>query len=175
MASELRGDYVFSNGSVSFTGSLFMPSGSISNAHISNDANSRIAAAKLVHRYDLAHGQANGADVVTQTQLLRVCKGAGQLKSLEVRVTTAPAGGDKQFTVDVQKAADGSGSWSSLLDSVLTFADGDSDDTLKQATLVASPLTAAGDAVRIVIAASGSTGNQGQGFACTAVYEEQSS
>lgn len=130
----------------------------------SSNANKRWSHDKIVQRLELHHRQADGADVASATELLAVMTKASQLVGVTVRPTTAPAGGDKAVSVDVQKAASGSGSWSSLLDSAVSLADGDADDTKKEATLAATPTLADGDAVRVVVTASGSTGSQAQGL-----------
>tara|TARA_R100000808_G_C2129955_1_gene139342 strand:+ start:851 stop:1375 length:525 start_codon:yes stop_codon:yes gene_type:complete len=174
MTTDVRGIQIFHD-DVTFGGNVYVQDGQFDNDAISNDANNRIAASKVIHRVDVNHGQADGADVVSETKLLRVARGDGTLSSFRVRVTTAPTGGDKQFTVDLQKAADGSGSWTTMLDSVITMSSADSDDTLETATLVTDPTYDDGDAIRIVVTASGSTGSQGQGFVATAGLEENPS
>ena len=87
--TDLRGVHVFHD-SVTFAGPFYPPAESIGNAAIKSDANNRIAAAKVIHRVDLNYGQADGADVVSVTKLLRICRGAGTLLGVEVRPTTAP-------------------------------------------------------------------------------------
>jgi hypothetical protein len=171
--SDERGDRIF-HGACTFK-NLYPNSGCITNTHISSDANNRIASAKVVHRLDLHYGQADGADVVAATKLLRICRGDGLLLGVQVRPTTAPTGGDKAFTVDIQKDADGGGSWSSLLSSVVTVNSSSVDDTKQNGTLIGDPSTDATDALRVVVAVSGSTGSQGQGFVVSVFYEEDPS
>ncbi len=166
MVDTLRGDKTFT-GTVTFTGSTNLPDGSISDDHV--NAGAAIDADKLQHRHALNYAQADGSDVVTATQLLHVCRAAGMVVDVEARVTTAPTGGDKQFTVDIQKAVDG-GSFSTILSAVLTF--GGSDNTLQTATLSGTPTLADGDALRVVITASGSSGSQGQGVVVTVNIDE---
>ena len=168
------GNFIFP-GSVAFTGAIYVPVGSFDDDDISNNANKRINDNKVIHRPDLLYAQADGANVVSETKLLRVCQGAGALLSVHVRPTTAPVGGDKKFTVDVQKAADGSAVWTSLLSAPLQIAAGDANNTIKAAVLAGSVATALGEAIRIVITASGATGSQGQGVQVTCAYREQSS
>ncbi|MGB0889602.1 MAG: hypothetical protein ACPGWS_04900 [Solirubrobacterales bacterium] len=169
--TDVRGAHVFHN-SVTFVGAVYLPDEAVDDDAFSTNANKRLSASKQVHRFDLSVQQDDGSDVVTDTTFLRICRGAGELKGFEVRPMTAPTGGDKEFTVDIQKASDGSGSWSSLLNAVETVDNTSTDDTLQSATLAATPTTADGDALRIVITASGSTGSQGQGVIVTAHYEE---
>lgn len=171
--SDVKGDQIFHD-NVTFSGTISVPAGSFDTDDISTDANKRIADTKIVHRPDMNYAQANGSAVVSATQLLRVCRGAGELLGFEVRPTTIPTGGDLQYTVDIQKASNASSSWSSLLSAVVTVDSADANDTLITATLAATPTTADGDALRIVVTTSGTTGTQGQGFVATAVYKEQS-
>jgi len=170
--TDHRGNHIF-HGDVSFGGNMYPPDGAVDDDHISSNVNKRISDAKLVHRYALNHGQADGSDVASETKLLHIARGDGELLGFEVRPTTAPTGGDKQYTVDIQKDADADGSWSSLLDAVITVDSSSVDDTLQAATLVADPSFEDGDALRIVITASGSTGSQGQGFVAAAIVKEQ--
>lgn len=176
MAQETqhRGPQIFED-NVTFQGNTYFPENSIDARAISDDANHRLAAAKQVHRFDLQYQQADGGDVASATQKLRLARGAGTLVAVEVRPTTAPTGGDKQYTVDVQKASNGSASWSSLLNAALAIDATDANETKAAATLAATPTYAAGDALRIVVTASGSTGSQGQGFVVLIALEEQPS
>lgn len=168
MSGILRGTTTIEQLVVS--GTVSLPDGGVSNDEI--NAGASIDSSKLKQRPDMSYAQADGSDVVSETILTRVCRAAGTLVAIEARVTTAPTGGDKQFTVDIQKASDGSGSWSTLLTGVITFASGDSGNTKKAGTAIGTPTTAAGDALRIVVTASGSTGSQGQGLVVTPIYEE---
>lgn len=152
------------------TQQLTMPAGTVGDDQVK--AGAAIDGAKVLHRVPLRYGQADGADVASKTELLHVCRAAGKLVAVDVRVTTAPTGGDKQFTVDVQRASDGSAVWTSLLTGAIAVAAADSDDTKKAGTLITTPTTAAGDALRVVVTASGSTGSQGQGMLVVATYQE---
>lgn len=171
MATKLEGTIELP-GTVTFSGTVYMPNESITNSNVSTSSSHRIAASKLVHRVDLEYNQVNGTDVASETRVLRVCKGAGTFKGVKVRPTTAPTGGDKAFTVDVQTAADASGSWTSILTAVVTVNSSSANNTLQNGTLNGTPVTIADKAIRIVVAASGSTGSQGQGVAVSIHYEE---
>lgn len=151
---------------------ITLPDESINNAVIASDA--RVEATKLQHQHCLSYQQAGGTDVVTATVLLHLAKGDGELVDLSVRPITAPSGGDKQYTVDIQKAADGSSSWTSLLDAAVevSVSESSADNTAQQAVLASSPSYDATDAIRVVVTASGSTGSQGQGVLVTATVRE---
>lgn len=171
---DIRADKVF-HGNVSMLGNFYPPDGSLKTSHWSSSAADRLATSKQVHRMDLTYQQAPGSDVASATAYLRVCRGAGEVLAVKVRPMTAPTGGDKAFTVDVKKAAEASGTFTSLLNSVVTVNSSSADNTVQDATLAATPTTAAEDCIQVVIAASGSTGSQGQGVCVSIYYEEDPS
>lgn len=170
--SRIIGDRVYT-GNVEVQTGFTMPDNTVTNAKVSTSA--AIAASKLVHRFPLKYHQKNGTDVASETMLLHIMRAAGEVVSIEARCTTAPTGGDKAFTIDVLKAADGSSSWTSLLSSVITMNSSDANDTLNVGTLIGSPTLADGNAIRVVIATSGSTGSQGQGLVVTINVNENPS
>lgn len=174
MADDIRANVTF-HGTVAFVGSFYPPDESITSDHFSSSATHRLATAKQIHRIDLHYQQADGTDVATDTQLMRICRGAGELLAVKVRPMTAPTGGDKQFTVDVKKAAEASGTFASMLNAVVTVDNTAVDDTVIDATLAATPTTAAEDVIEVVVTASGSTGSQGQGLIVSLYYEEDPS
>ena len=171
MANRIEGT-VELPGTVTFSGTVYFPAETVTNTGFSTSSSHRLAASKVIHRVDLEYNQINGTDVVSETRVLRICKGAGTFKGVKVRPTTAPTGGDKAFTVDVQTAADASGSWTSILTAVVTVNSSSANNTLQNGTLNGTPVTIADKAIRIVVTASGSTGSQGQGVAVSIHYEE---
>ena len=170
MTSTIEDKIIFSGETHLTNAASTLPAAVVADLNVS--ATAAIDADKLQHRHALNYAQADGADVVSATQLLHVARAAGTLKSVEVRVTTAPTGGDKQFTVDVQQDSDGGGSWTTQLTGVITMSSADSDDTLEAGTLIGSPTLADGDALRVVVTASGTTGSQGQGVVVTVNLDE---
>lgn len=171
MATKLDGTIEIP-GTATFSGTVYLPAESVTNSTFSTSSGNRLAASKVVHRVDLEYNQINGTSVASETRVLRICKGAGTFKGVKVRPTTAPTGGDRAFTVDVQKAADASGSWTSILSSVVTVNSSSADNTVQNGTLNGTPTTAADNAIRIVVTTSGSTGTQGLGVAVSIHYEE---
>lgn len=163
-------DRVSFSGPATFTGQTKLSAGTVDNAAVANGA--AIEASKLINRVHAHHAQAGGTDVVTESVIKHIAANAGSVKSVRVRPATAPTGGDKQFTVNVQKAASGSGTWTSVLDSVITVDSSSVDNTNQDGTLVSDPSYAAGDSLRVVITASGSTGSQGQGVDVQLVMDE---
>ena len=64
------------------------------------------------------------------------------------------------------------GAFATVLSAVLTFSSTDSDRGTESG-VVSSAAYNSGDTFRVVVTASGSTGSQGDGMACTALYDEQ--
>lgn len=159
-------------GETTFQSTVNLPASTISNSQVS--AAAAIAASKVVHRVPLIYAQADGSDVASATQLLFLASYDCTIVSVELRVTTAPTGGDKQFTVDIQKDTDGGGSFATILSSVITVDSSNVDDTLEAGTLSTTDL-ADGDALRVVVTASGSTGSQGQGLVVVVKLNEDPS
>lgn len=140
------------------------PAGSITDAAV--EAAAGIQATKLQHQHVFTHRQKTGADVATQTEDLFTVRAAGSVVGVDVVATTAPTGGNKQFTVDVQKGNQSTG-FATILTAVVTYDSTKANRQVVEASLIADPSYADGDTIRIVVTASGSTGSQGQGLAVT--------
>lgn len=164
---DIRGDRVYT-GTVTYTGTINLPAGTIDNADV--NAGAAIAATKLQHRHAIGYGQVDGTDVVTATIALHVARGDGQIISVEIRPQTAPTGGDKQYTADIQKGAD-AGSYSTILSAAIVLNSSSANNTLQAGTLSTTTFSD-GDAFEAIITASGSTGSQGQGFVITLNIDE---
>lgn len=176
--SRIEGDQTFAGDvtfakAANFVGTVDLPNGTVVDADVSSGA--KIQASKLINRHHLGYGQKDGIDVVSETKLLYIAHAAGTVQRVRVRPTTAPTGGDKKFTVDIQKASNASGTWTSLLTAVITVDSSSADDTYQDGSLIASPTLSGGDAVRVVITASGTTGSQGQGFVVSVHLDEDPS
>ncbi len=167
--SRIEGDQTFA-GDVTFTGQTTLGAGTVTDAMV--NAAAAIDADKLQHRHVINYAQVDGTDVISAIQLAYIATAGVTVRDIDVRPTTAPTGGDKAFTVDVMKATDGSSSFGTLLDSVITINSSSVDETLQGGTLISSPVLVNGDGLRIVIATSGSTGSQGQGFVVTITLDE---
>jgi hypothetical protein len=150
---------------------LYIPAGSITNTELATNA--AIAASKAVHHFAKHYGQDNGADVASKTHLLHAAKTAGVLAAVEVAVSTAPTGGDKKFTVDVQKST-GGGAFATMLSAVVTIDSGKSNFSVTAGTISGASY-AAGDILEVIVTASGSTGSQGQGLSVDAYLQEATS
>lgn len=157
-------------GSVTMTNSCRLPAGTVDDRAVSDGA--AIAAGKLVHRHQLRYQQAAGVTVVSATEIIHLASLSGSLKAVRIRPITAPTGGDLKFTVNVEKAANGSDSWTALLDAVVNIGNTDTSHTIKTGTLAATPTYSANDAIRVEIVASGATGTQGLGVVVEVEVDE---
>lgn len=132
--------------------------------------NASLSALMAVHQFPVAYWQASGADVASASVPVHICKEAGSLVAVEVMAVTAPTGGNKQFTVDVQRGNQ-AGAFSSLLSAVVTIDSSKADRQVVAGSISTSAL-ADGDTLRVVVAASGSTGSQGQGLCVVLAVRE---
>jgi hypothetical protein len=163
MTSLLKHDAVIS-GNWTHTGTFTPPDYSIKNQHFSATVTEALSYLKQHTTFGLWYGQPNASSVAAATQVIYACPYPAKLLSALLRIVTAPTGGDLAYTVDVQSAASGSSSWTSLFSSVITVNSSDTDDSIETATLISDPSLAANDSLRVVVAVSGSTGTQGLGF-----------
>ena len=151
------------------------PANSVTNASFSTSSTDRLASSKAIHQKTVVWQTATASTTVaTVTQNVYLFNGAGVIDKVTVRPETAPTGGDLQYTVDIQKAADASASYASILTSVVTMSSADSDNTAEDGTITTTT-AAAGDALRVVITTSGSTGTQGAGASVIIVLSEEPS
>lgn len=146
------------------------PAGQIDNAAVK--ALAAIDATKLVHQFPLRFGQNGGADVVAATIPLHTFRGAAEIVAVEVVPLVAPTGGDKKFTVDIKKGNE-STAFATILSAPIevSVAAGIADREVAPGTPVTTT-AADGDTLEAVVAVSGSTGSQGQGFAGTVWVRE---
>lgn len=151
-------------------GSLTIPPGNIQDADIAEGAN--IGAQKMEHQHNVPYSQADGAAVVSETKAVWVATATGTIESFVVRPQTVPISGDLQYTVDVQKAAAASGTYTTILSSVVTISSADTDETEENGTLSTTSYSD-GDCFQVVVTTSGSTGTQGQGVIAMLKLREQ--
>lgn len=157
------------NGQLSAT-TMVIADSSVTNAKVSSAVADRIAAAKLISRQKIRYSQVNGTDVVAASIPVDILYGDATIVAVEVMPVTAPTGGDKAFTVDVQKST-GAGAYATVLSSVVTVNSSSTDRTLQAATLSVTA-TVDGDSLQVVVAVSGSSGSQGQGVVVTIITNE---
>jgi len=154
-------------------GSVSFSSGTLTNAAIA--ATAAIAASKLVNRVLARYQLADGADIAATggdgfVIYTNNCAGAATLKSVTVVCPDAPSGGDKAFTVDVKKAANGTAA-TTVLSSPVAYSATQADYEQEAGALSVTSIPA-GHTLLAVVAVSGSTGNQGQGLLVQCEIEE---
>ena len=129
-----------------------------------------VPASKVIHQFAVHYAQAGGSDVVVATFPIHTCYKDGTLVAVEVTPLVAPTGGDKAFTVDVQKGNQ-AGAFATVLSSVVTINNTKADRQVVAGSLSTTAL-ADGDTLEVVIAVSGTTGSQGQGALITVTIQE---
>lgn len=155
MAQSIIDGDVIIQGNLS-PGSITLPDSNIIDAMVSGSAD--IAATKVRHQFPVMYTVDTGTDVTTKTRVIHIAKADGDIAAVEVVCETAPTGGDKAFTVDIQKGNAG-GAYATILSSVVTMNNSDADRTLNTATLSTTTYLD-GDQFKVIITTSGSTGTQ---------------
>ena len=149
---------------------MTIPDGSVTDDAVA--ASAGIAATKLEHQHALVYRQADGTDVVSETMPLWTCRGSSATAvAIEAVCLTAPAGGDKQVTVDLKKCNQASPTPASILASTITIDSTKSDAEVITGTIDTADLSD-GDTLVIEVTASGSTGTQAQGLVVTVTVRE---
>ncbi len=157
-----------------FAGAVRFANAQIQDAAITNakvSAGAAIAAEKLVHQHAIHYQQNDGAAVAAAIVPIHVARSAATIVAVEVSCLDAPSGGDKTFTVDLQKANAGTPTPASVLTGAITYPNGTADCTIRPGT-IASAAIADGDTLVVVVAVSGTTGVQGQGLQVTVTLRE---
>ena len=145
--------------------------GRLSAAFLDLPANVEIPIAQAQHRNVKTYQQSPGADVAAATSYFYTAAASGTLSGVDVFVDTAPAGGDKHFTVDVKKSS-GGGAFATVLTAVVNISSTTSTRSVTAATIASGPYSA-GDTFQIVLTPAGSSGSQGQGLLVTGTFDEE--
>jgi hypothetical protein len=141
---------VIIRGSLS-VGSMTVPTGSISDAQIVAGAD--ISDAKVMQRHAIHYAQAGGTAVVTQTWPIHTMRAAGSLIAVEVTPIVAPTGGDRAFTIDVQKGNTAT-AFATMLTAPVTINSSDTSRTPEVGAVSGGGTLADGDTLQIVATAS---------------------
>lgn len=152
-------------GNVNIGGSVSVGSLSVRSGTLSVD--------RLAHRIASDYSQAIASVVASETKVIRSSYATGSVKAFIVSVDTAPTGGDKAFTVDLQKST-GAGAYASVLSAVITINSSSTAKTAYSAT-ISSASYSANDLFKVIVTTSGSTGTQGYGVQATAFFDENPS
>jgi hypothetical protein len=145
------------------------PDGCIEDDSIEAGAN--IAASKVIHQHALHYDQKAGTAVVAETRIIHTFKNAAEIVAVEVVPHTKPTGGDLAFTVDVQ-LGNASTAFATILSAPVTVNSSSANRTIQTGT-ISNDTAADGDSLLVVVAVTGSTGTQGQGFGLTVWVREE--
>jgi len=155
MANTVFNQDLHVNGNLSAS-TMSFPSGSVDDTAVQAAAN--ISYLKVQTLVPIMYYQKDGSVIASETQTVHLAKAAGTIVAVELRPGTVPSSGS--YDVDVLRAVDTSGTYTTILSAAVTIDNGDTDDTLQTATL-ASTTFVDGDAFQIKITASTPTSSDG--------------
>jgi len=122
-------------------------------------------------QFAVHHKQVAGADVASKSEVVHIARAAGTIVAVQVSAETAPTGGDKQFTVDLRKGSQ-SAAYATVLSAVVTYDDASTADKQVLSGTLSTTTYAAGDQLKVIVTASGTTGSQGQDLCVTVWLRE---
>lgn len=126
-----------------------------------------ITADKLIHQYSPGWSQPN-TTATAETRVIHVAKGPGTIEAFRAG-SIAKNTGDSTVTVDLRKNG------TTVLSSVITLDNANTNRVVEAGTLSGSPTVVAGDVLEVVIAISAGTGTLATGVFCQAVVREEGS
>jgi hypothetical protein len=170
---EIRGnDWIFYP-TVTFAGSIGLPEDILEAKHW-NPSGDPLEATNVVHQSPLRYVQAHGSDVAAATEYLFEARKTTDVLDVVVVVDTPPTG-DYEITVDVQKYS--SSAWASILnggaETIDSSASADTPTSITLSGTAGVTELAAGELLRVVVTASGTTGTQAQGLMVQTRVHEQ--
>jgi len=149
---------------------LTIPGGTVDDAAVKAAAG--LSASKLQHQHCLTYSQADGSDVAAAIVPIYTVRGtSATIVAVEVVCVDAPSGGDKAFSVDLQKADEGTPTPATVLTGTIAYSQTQNDCEVEPGTIDSAGLVQ-GDTLLAVVAVSGSTGTQGQGLVVTVTVRE---
>jgi len=155
---------------VTISGNFYAPAGSIDNTAFSTSSTKRLAATKADHQKHITWRVGDGfaSAVAVTDEIIHIAQGAGTIIAAYVRNEAAPTGGDKDYTVDILKAVDASGTYATILSSAIASP---ADNTVGSGTLSTTTF-AQYDSFKLDINATGSTGTNGVGVTVCLILNE---
>ena len=160
-------EFVIMAGGAQVASSFSLPSGTVTNAMVSNTA--AIDADKLQHRHQNVYSDERATTIATQRRVIHVGRGTGALVTLHIGLMVAMVGA-ATGTVGLRKNG-----------SEITSSDLDLDNTVSAYTLVAdsgfsNTAVAAGDVFEVEVkTASAGGGTLGTGFFAVLSVDEETS
>lgn len=160
------------------TGTFNPPAGSIKDTHVSSSSADRIAAGKTQHQktFTVDTDPAVAVSASDSRDYLRHrAVGAGTVTDFNASLEAAITGA-YTYTIDLQKATDGSNTFSSVLTSTITLDNATAADTKVAATVDSTKADyVADDRFKIVVTRAGASGTDGQGLLVAATVNENPS
>lgn len=89
-------------GAVQFTGTVYLPIETVTNANVSTSVADAIGAAKLVHQHRAVYAQESGTTAADEERVVHVAVGAGTVLGINVGAVVANIGAST-VTVDLHK------------------------------------------------------------------------
>lgn len=146
------------------------PDGFLRGDHVSSAAADRIPVSKVVHRRIL-QTDFEPTDATADKTFQYIAGGDGTVNALHYTINSAPTGTDT-VTIDLQKAVDGSGAFSTVLTSTITVNSGTTTDTRAAGSINTSSYNQY-DRFNLVINDSG--GGSGSGLLVSVEFNEEPS
>ncbi|MBN2024088.1 MAG: hypothetical protein JW809_14995 [Pirellulales bacterium] len=128
-----------------------------------------LATGKMRHRFYCKFAQDTPAAITIPIH--GVFGATAEIVGVEIFMVTAPAGGDKKVTVDVQAGNIGAG-YASVLTAAAEYTTSETDREVISAG-IDEPDLADGDSLVVVVTPSGSTGTGGTGLHVTVIVDEK--
>ena len=154
------------------SGNTYLPSGTVTNSSFSSNITDRLAATKADHQKHITWQTDSDTTTIADAQFVfHIAQGDGTIVGAYICNETAPTGGDKTYDVDIFKATNGSGTWNSILSSVISPP---ADNTVGSGTLSTTTYSQY-DRFMVDVDTSGTTGTQGIGLTVTLILNEEPS
>lgn len=144
---------IIASGRSHFTGTLALPTSCVGETQIGSNV---IGAEYLEHRADAIYAF-DGTVTTGDTEQVKICHSGGFVKAIYATMGSKPTSSDT-VTVNVQLYA--ASSWTSILSSVISFSNADTNEDVKTGTLTTpSGVTyVAQNKLRVVTAGTNTTG-----------------
>ena len=166
LTNSVDGDTIL-RGKLTVTGAVAVPASSFGNDEMTTA--DPIAVTKQDHLIVATYSVVDGADLAATTGdgfLIHTVHGTtATVLGIEAVCADCPEGGDKTFTVDLKKAGSGVAA-TTMLSAPIAFGTATTDYVALPGTLSLTALTNE-QSLLVVVAVSGTTGNQGQGLVVT--------
>lgn len=154
------------------SGVLEIEDGSLGDADFSSGGNQILTVGKQRHKLIAEMRRVDGTDITASSACVHIAGGAGKVTAVEITPNVAPTGGDKKWTVDVNRSTAG-GAFATILSAPKEIDSGTTDRTPVVAALDSTKTDYLdNDILQIVVTVSGTTGSQGQGGFVTVWLDE---